>query len=114
MFTIFYDNIIYIFKLFELTKSYDSGSACLKTLKRNKSEAKLKRFDYDSEQDATAKFHDYKDHLEDNYAKQRNANAKMSHFIFISFCIFFFKNTIFRTITEIHIFMIQSVWNKIK
>ena len=39
-------------KIFEVTKTYVSGSAYMKTLKRNKSEAKL-MIDYNFEQDAT-------------------------------------------------------------
>ena len=52
----------------------------MKTLKRNKYEAKLKKFKCFSEQDAMDKLDDYKGHHEDDYAKaeQKKADAQMS------------------------------------
>ena len=80
MFTLLYDNLTDLLKLFKLTKAYDFGSASVKTLKRNKSKAKLKKFNYDSKQDATDKFDNYKPHHEDDYAKaeQMKADPQMS------------------------------------
>ena len=39
-----YANLLNLFKLFKLTKAYDSVSAYVRTLKRNRPEAKRNRF----------------------------------------------------------------------